>query len=59
MRAFEAHVDEMGFIVTAEGDSYCTVSKWTRAEIARVFGVSPRFAAWTHVRHVELQRAAT
>ena len=54
MCVFEAHVDEMGFIVTTEGGTYCTVSKWTRGEIVRAFGVSPRFAAWRHVRHVEL-----
>ena len=50
---FRAHVDGMGFIVSA-ASTYSTLSKWTRGDIYDRFGVRPRFSAWAHVRHIEL-----
>ena len=50
---FRASVDGMGFIVNS-ACTYSTLSKWTRGAIYDRFGVRPRYSAWVHVRHVEL-----
>ena len=40
--------------VTTDDRIYDTLSQWTRTEIKRYFGVTPRYSAWKHVWHQDL-----